>query len=120
MKDRNIAFLLQVTGILSNFGNAWKKRYVEAEGLNGCQDIGFLKNGEEALDNDWGLDHGEEWILNDYQNVEEMVDSKVHVDCGMECPMVARVVLARKMEELEVDSNEEITNQDAEADARGM
>lgn len=36
-----------------------------------------------------------------------MADSEVHVDCGMECPMVLRVVLASKALEQEQDSKEE-------------
>lgn len=64
-KDRNISFLIHVTGILPGFDKAWKRQYVLVEGLDEWHDIGILENGEEDPDNVWGVGCDGEWNAKD-------------------------------------------------------
>ncbi|GLJ10759.1 hypothetical protein SUGI_0134420 [Cryptomeria japonica] len=81
-------------------------------------DIGLQENTEETLDNDWGLGHGEEWIPNDVWDVEEVMAYAAHTNCGLECPVVVRAVMAQRMWELEDEIVKEVVEATKETENR--
>lgn len=90
---RHIAQLQQILEevVCGGGGFVWKERYWNS------------RKQREDPKNEWGFGHGKEWISDDEHLPEEMADSKAHANCGLECPMVLRDVMALKEKMLDQD-----------------
>ncbi|GLJ25634.1 hypothetical protein SUGI_0491090 [Cryptomeria japonica] len=73
------------------------RRYVLVERLLGHMDIGVNENGEEEVENDWGINTGELWILEDGQVAEEIAVGEAHSWCGPDFLMIAKALVLRRM-----------------------
>ncbi|GLJ44255.1 hypothetical protein SUGI_0924970 [Cryptomeria japonica] len=98
-KNQNIALILQIIGIEAGPISGSFTNYVREEGLIECKDIGIDEHGFELGKNDWGLGLGEEWIPNDYKDVEEIAVGHTHELCKPECPVIAEAMMAQKVHE---------------------